>query len=686
MPGCTHKVYDGHRYAICTQETKANWDAEDKCSLYGYHLATLNNQGEQDFLRANSGTNELWLGFKEVTNEHNYFWPWGTSAYTFWCGGQPNDSNVDDCARMTTSATGCWDDAYCGNGYRYICEAPVTAVCPAAWVFSDAAYGNGKNFPVSGANTRDVKFADVNGDGWDDVILVSYGQSTRIYINNNGNFLNDTGTRFPQTETLTQAIRVDATDVDLDNDLDLIVLKHQGNNRFWPWIYLNDKAQGGIGSFTNANLTNFPAYRGEDSVEIAVGDLNGDQLPDVVILNEDHQDWLMQNHGFAENKSMTDQNRVPIGAFANNTQLGIPEQTADAYASAVGDIDDDGDLDIVMCFTDSALLPAVWVNDGIGNFFDLTTARIPAGVACECFGIDLVDVDKDDDLDMMLSCGTGLRQLANDGTAHFANTSADNIPSWNSGQQYGQAFGDIDSDGDLDWMSSSQSYTAWRTLLNGGEVYGTDMGAYWISRNDLMDISTTISCGNCQTEKAILIRDLNGDTFPDVYVGLPSAQNQLWHNTDGKGKMNHVSQAYLPSVSDPTNCVLSSDVDLDGDIDLFVVNSDKNRLHIGELDYKYADATASNMPVLPNIHSTWGEVADLDLDGYPDFFTTTWEGQNQVVLNKGGAAFESFTVDLPKDADPSRSVHAGDFDGDGVVDLFISNRQANRIYLNKTPH
>ena len=111
----------------------------------------------------------------------------------------------------------------------------------------------------------------------------------------------------------------------------------------------------------------------------------------------------------------------------------------------------------------------------------------------------------------------------------------------------------FDSDGELDWMSSSQSDTAWRTLLNGGEVYGTDMGAYWISRNDLMDISTTISCGNCQTEKAILIRDLNGDTFPDVYVGLPGAQNQLWHNTDGKGKMNHVSQAYLPSVSDPSN-------------------------------------------------------------------------------------------------------------------------------------
>ncbi len=150
--------------------------------------------------------------------------------------------------------------------------------------------------------------------------------------------------------------------------------------------------------------------------------------------------------------------------------------------------------------------------------------------------------------------------------------------------------------------------------------------------------------------------------------------------------MTHVTSSHLPSVSAYTNYVLSSDVDFDGDVDLFAAIDGQSRLFVGELDYKYADATASNLPGGMNANNTGAEVADLDLDGFPDFFTTSWEAQNQIILNKGGSVFENFTSDLPRDKDPSRSVRKGDFDGDGVIDLFISNRQANRIYLNKTPH
>ena len=690
IPNCVMKTYDGRRYAFCNSEAPNWWDAQTKCEANGFNLATVDSQLEQTFLRQNT-TTDTWIGYQEKTTDHNFIWPYGTSSFTKWCSGQPNDSGINDCARITTNADGCWDDSECTNGYRFICEAPVTGTCPAAWAFTDATYGTGKNFPVSGANTRDVLLTDVNGDSWPDAVLVAYGQSTRIYLNNAGNFLNDTGLRFPQTETLTQTIRAFATDVDLDNDPDLILVKHQGNGRHWPALYLSDLEQGGQGAYTDATPSNIPAYRGEDSNDLEVGDLNADGLVDIVVMNENHQDWLFQNHGFKENASMVDANRVPIGSFANNTQLGVPEQTADAYSSALGDIDGDNDLDIVLCFTDAALYPGVWVNDGQGNFFDLSTARMPAGVNCRCEPgeVELQDVDDDGDLDAMFACvNGGMRQLANDGTGHFENTSAINIPSWNSGETAGMSFGDIDGDGDLDWLVGSNSHGNWRTLLNGGQVYGAGKGSYWVARNDLLDTYNSVpNTYNYYTEKAPVVMDLNNDTFLDVFIGYAgSLQNQLWHNTNGTGTMVHKTSSHLPAVVTTTNESIATDVDFDGDVDIFIAVDGTNRLFVGELDYKYADATASNLPTNMSANHTWAEVGDFDLDGFPDFFSTVWGEQNQVLLNKGGAAFDDFTVDLPRDRDPSRSVRAGDLDGDGIVDLFISNRQANRIYLNKTPH
>ena len=78
-------------------------------------------------------------------------------------------------------------------------------------------------------------------------------------------------------------------------------------------------------------------------------------------------------------------------------------------------------------------------------------------------------------------------------------------------------------------------------------------------------------------------------------------------------------------------------------------------------------------------------MADLDFDGYPDIVTANWNQQNVLMLNQGAGSFANFTAQMPPDADYSRDIIMGDFDGDGRTDVFVCNAGQNRIYWNETP-
>ena len=75
----------------------------------------------------------------------------------------------------------------------------------------------------------------------------------------------------------------------------------------------------------------------------------------------------------------------------------------------------------------------------------------------------------------------------------------------------------------------------------------------------------------------------------------------------------------------------------------------------------------------------------FDGDGLPDIFTVNWAQQNTLLSNIGAGFFADVTDNLPRDADYSRGLVYGDFDGDGDLDVFVVGTSADRIYLNETP-
>ena len=104
-------VYNGHRYLIAPSQT---WtDAETYAQSLGGHLATIDDQAEQDWVNDTfAAMGDLWLGLNDVVEEGTWVWSSGDAvAYTNWLGGEPNSGGNYDGAYLHY-ADGLWYDGY----------------------------------------------------------------------------------------------------------------------------------------------------------------------------------------------------------------------------------------------------------------------------------------------------------------------------------------------------------------------------------------------------------------------------------------------------------------------------------------------------------------------------------------------------------------------------------------------
>ncbi|MEZ4338352.1 MAG: C-type lectin domain-containing protein [Sandaracinaceae bacterium] len=131
--GCPVVQYMGHAYQFCT--TRERWDqAEVSCTRDGYHLVTIDDRAENDFVRdeARSRRDEdWWIGYTDDRMEGTFEWVSGsTSTFTNWALGQPDNSGFNaDCTEMingtlSPGVRGEWNDATCNTNQSYVCESP----------------------------------------------------------------------------------------------------------------------------------------------------------------------------------------------------------------------------------------------------------------------------------------------------------------------------------------------------------------------------------------------------------------------------------------------------------------------------------------------------------------------------------------------------------------------------------
>lgn len=314
-------------------------------------------------------------------------------------------------------------------------------------------------------------------------------------------------------------------------------------------------------------------------------------------------------------------------------------------------------------------------------FFVEEPSRLPASLANEpsgtsSTGVNLVDVDRDGDLDVFLAEGTaGLDGrpnvlLINDGRGFFRDESATRLPAGPVANSTKAAFADFDHDGDLDAIVANVGPE--QLLLNDGHGHFTDASDRLPTPPDIFaDISANVH-----------VADLNGDRCPDILVANENpfdpdpdhgAQNRLFIN-DCHGRFTDETAARLPVATDQTAGFVTADIDRDGDVDIIVLDRGQERVWINLGGGFFADGTADRFPVVTD-STRGGALADMNGDGTVDLITSNSRGQvPRLYLNDGRGVFHEEPLDYVEGADETDTDLAlVDLNGDRFPDVYIGN-------------
>ena len=379
-------------------------------------------------------------------------------------------------------------------------------------------------------------------------------------------------------------------DIDCDGDLDLIIGDEASSAVYW--------VENKNGIFTNWSVHTLN-YTFDNVWSLDVKDIDGDGDPDIVcaVLGDDEIVWC-RNESIHHNAT-----------FSART---IIDASCDiAMSIDVGDLDRDGDLDVLGTARDDNSI-IWWENtDGSGESFNEITIDSSVSKAWDTkFG----DIDGDGDLDVVGSAESGdsiswWENLDGLGTSWSGSLVASGIDG-----PVGIDIEDINGDGDLDIVCAviNDGDIAWWDNVNGD-------GSAW-SRNNIVGgfiYPTRVHAADV---------DLDGDI--DVLgAGQIADEIAWWENANSIGTSwtkHSVKTGY-----DTTKSGVAFDIDRDGDMDVVGCAYYGNCAHWWE--NTNGDATAWSEHII-DVSFEWVshvEPFDLDADGDIDFLGNGGPGNSR---------------------------------------------------------
>jgi len=349
------------------------------------------------------------------------------------------------------------------------------------------------HLPVTSLQGRsmDAKAADLDGDGDLDIVVANEHAYNIVLINDGkGKFTDESQTRLPLNRRDSEDIAI--ADFDGDGDPDLIFVSEDDQvNEYYE--------NNGKGFFRDVSYK-LPVTGTSNAVEAA--DLNGDGFPDLLIGNApDRQGKGGQNFCLINDGK---------GNWKDETAIRMPKSAKATQDIDLGDVDGDGDLDMIVGNEDDNQL---FLNDGMGFFQDVTAARLPIESGkWETREADFGDVDGDGDLDLFFANVNFLktkdsqnRLFLNDGKGRFSDETAARLPQEKM-HTVDADFCDLDGDGDLDLLTGSSFGSSYDAYFNDGK-------GFFAKQTDRV-IPPGVRGDGIDMEMA----DFNGDGVPDLYL------------------------------------------------------------------------------------------------------------------------------------------------------------------------
>lgn len=324
---------------------------------------------------------------------------------------------------------------------------------------------------------------------------------------------------------------------------------------------------------------------------------------------------------------------------------------------ALGDVDGDGDLDLAIAISLSAVIPfeniLLHLNDS-GRFQEHAAWGNPSNGAT-VNKIHWGDVDGDGDLDLAAATREGAKLLLND----HGQLSPSARHTENENETYSLAWADVDGDQDLDLAVGGASHVALYHNTEGR----LESTATWTSNEP--GLVHDLAWG-----------DIDGDQYPDLVVGTDGV-NLLYLN---KGGLLQTEASWRSEDVDNTQSMAFGDVDGDGDLDLAVGNKDAtNKVYLA-VNGQLQNTASWESEAVENTRTI--TLVDIDNDGDLDLATAS-DNREKIYLNQG-LALQRTPAWSSQESDNTSSVAWGDMDGDGDLDLAVGNIGAtNKVYLNQ---
>lgn len=562
--------------------------------------------------------------------------------------------DLDSSASEAVTAVDVTDLNGDGNGDIVLGDASVSRVFV---MIGDGAGGISETTPVStavggggGGGPSEIATADITGDGIVDIITVNSASDdvsvlaglgggafagAKVYPTRIG-----AGGDFP--------VALAIADVTGEGRLDVVTANRNSDD---VTVLAADES-GELGA--PVRFLTLEDDRGTGPNDVAIGDVTGDGLPDLIAVNGSHDVSVLAKAGpgIAFEKARVWLTGDDVATGRNPIDVKITDANEDGALDIVVIASGSKDISILLGGDDGSFEAAKLYEAGVGY---AGTAPVEGAIA---------DINEDGHVDVIFATSNNLNAIAGLGDGSFA--SSQSLPIYIDG---GTAIVDFNGDRRLDLLSPYNSVvvTYVHDAVAGDFARGFGTGSSG-------DSFTWVAGG-----------DTNGDGRADAVALSTGNRIRPFFQDDAGGLSMLGDPVPLPTTGTQ---VVMVDVSGDGALDLLVPTPSRSevQMSIGDGQGGFGGFTPISTEV-----STSGQqpvfihAVDVTADDVIDVLTAN-AGSNDVSLlvGQGAGAFDApIIIPTVVGSDPANvsAVRAGDFNRDGILDVAAANEARSTVSI-----